>query len=502
MRAVIYCRVSTAEQTQNLSLRTQEKHARDYCKREGLDVARVFIERGESAKTVQRTEFLNLLKFCREQKGKIHVLVVYALNRFSRNTVDHHAIRSLLAGLGIQLRSVTESIDDTPTGRLMESIIAAMAQWDNDVRPERTRAGMREAVSRGRWVWTAPLGYRSTHDQAGPSLQPDEDTAAIVRRVFELYAGGASRSDVLASAAGLGLKTKNGKALTPQSLHNLLTNPIYVGRIRASKWNLEQQGDFDPLVSDDLFRQVQRRLQGKHALPEPRRRDNPEFPLRRFVRCGCCGTPLTGSRSRGRSESYAYYHCRKGCEGIAVRKSVLEAQFLELLATLEPRIEYLRLFRAVVLDAWRAERGRAADLCAALDARLSEIRSRIDRVEEAFLFQRSIDRQTYDSRLSKLREELALAEIQRSEAHVEQLDVEGVLAFAEHVLTRASALWSNASLNDRRALQQAIFPNGLPWTSAGFGTAVTSSAFSYLRGLPAEGEGVASPAGFEPALPA
>lgn len=141
-------------------------------------------------------------------------------------------------------------------------------------------------------------------------------------------------------------------------------------------------------------------------------------------------------------------------------------------------------------------------MCAALDVRLAEIRSRIDRVEEAFLFQRSIDRQTYDTRLAKLREELALAEMQRNDATRDQIDVEGVLAFAEHVLTRAAALWANANLQDRRALQHAIFPSGLSWTAQGFGTAVTSTAFSYLRELAGSSEGVASPAGFEPALPA
>jgi hypothetical protein len=91
--------------------------------------------------------------------------------------------------------------------------------------------------------------------------------------------------------------------------------------------------------------------------------------------------------------------------------------------------------------------------------------------------------------------------MQRNELHLERIDVEGVLAFAEHVLMRAAALWSNASLDDR-SLQQAIFPNGISWTAAGFGTAVTSGAFSYLRGISDGSEGVASPAGFEPALPA
>jgi site-specific DNA recombinase len=102
--AVIYCRVSTAEQVQNLSLSTQEKLCRDYCGRQGWDVAKVFIEQGESAKTANRTELQNLLTYCREHKRGLAAVVVYSLNRFSRDSKDHHILRGLLLGFGIALR--------------------------------------------------------------------------------------------------------------------------------------------------------------------------------------------------------------------------------------------------------------------------------------------------------------------------------------------------------------------------------------------------------------
>ena len=100
MRAVIYTRVSTLEQTKNLSLEVQEQHCRKYCKDHDLEIAEVFVDRGESAKTTQRTEFLKLLRYCQQARGKIQYLVVYALSRFSRNTGDHHTVRALLAGFG------------------------------------------------------------------------------------------------------------------------------------------------------------------------------------------------------------------------------------------------------------------------------------------------------------------------------------------------------------------------------------------------------------------
>src|SRR5687768_4446898 len=112
MRAIIYCRVSTKEQTQNLSIPTQLRACREYCARHGLAVAHEFIEAGESAKTADRTQLKALLAYCREQKGKVQALVVYNLSRFARDRHDHVVIRAQLYRLGVTLRSVTEPIDD------------------------------------------------------------------------------------------------------------------------------------------------------------------------------------------------------------------------------------------------------------------------------------------------------------------------------------------------------------------------------------------------------
>ncbi len=98
--AVIYCRVSTKEQTKNLSLATQRKACVDYCQTHGIEVARVFVEEGESAKTADRPAFQNLLAYCRQRKGKVQCVVVYSLNRFSRDKFSHYTVRALLSGLG------------------------------------------------------------------------------------------------------------------------------------------------------------------------------------------------------------------------------------------------------------------------------------------------------------------------------------------------------------------------------------------------------------------
>ena len=153
--AVIYVRVSTKEQTENLSLSTQLKACEEYCERHGLKVLARFREEGESAKTADRTELQKLLHYCRTHKGTVQFVVVFNLTRFAREKYDHFVLRAHLKSLGISLRSATEPIDDTSTGKLMEGVLAAFAQFDNDVRSDRTRAGMKAALELGRWVFLA-----------------------------------------------------------------------------------------------------------------------------------------------------------------------------------------------------------------------------------------------------------------------------------------------------------------------------------------------------------
>jgi DNA invertase Pin-like site-specific DNA recombinase len=352
--AVIYCRVSTAEQTQNLSLPTQEARCREYCERLGLTVDRVFVERGESAKTANRPELQNLLRYCREQKRRISAVIVYALNRFSRDSREHHVLRGLLLGLGISIRSATEPIDETPTGKLMESLFAALAQWDNDERARRTVDGMTETIRRGRFPFQAPVGYRNGLPGSGePSLVPDREQAPLVAQAFDLYANtGASKNDVLRTITTLGLKTRHGRAVTPQTLDRMLRNPVYCGRIVVRKWKLDVRGDFSPIVSEVVFRHVQARLSGKSS-SKPRKMLREDFPLRRFVRCAACDRKLTGSWSTGRrGRRYAYYHC-PDCRVVKVKKAELEDRFLALLNALRPKPSFVRLFHEIVVDVWK-----------------------------------------------------------------------------------------------------------------------------------------------------
>jgi site-specific DNA recombinase len=226
---------------------------------------------------------------------------------------------------------------------------------------------------------------------------------------------------------------------------------------------------------------VQRRLSGNPTTGVGRRRAQQDFPLRRFVRCVRCGEPVTGGWARGRwGNRYAYYYCRQKCSGVIARKGTLEEQFVELLRQLVPSSEWLELLKQTVLSIWHEELGQASDVRENVEKRVTQIRARLRRLDEAFLYESSIDRTTYEELRDKLREELTLAELELSEAQVEQFDIDSALAKAISVLNNASALWIDASLDDRLRLQEVLFPQGLVWDGAGFQTPVTCLSFYHL----------------------
>jgi site-specific DNA recombinase len=241
--AVIYVRVSTKEQTENLSLPTQLRACEEYCRRQGYDVLERFHEEGESAKTTDRSQLQNLLKYCRTHKGKVHFVVVYNLTRFAREKYDHFALRAHLKSLGISLRSATEPIDDTSTGKLMEGVLAAFAQFDNDVRSDRTRAGMKAALELGRWTFPAPLGYLNAPKWSGASLVHDPERGPLVRQAFEdLSTGQYTKQEVLARATDAGLRSRKGLKLSPQSFGQMMRNPIYAGKVESPDYGVSTKG--------------------------------------------------------------------------------------------------------------------------------------------------------------------------------------------------------------------------------------------------------------------
>ncbi len=381
----------------------------------------------------------------------------------------------------------------------MEGVLAAFAQFDNDVRSDRTRAGMRAALELGRWTFPAPLGYLNAPKWPGKSLVPDPNRAPPVKQMFEDFAtGGFTKQEVLARVTERGLRTRRGLVLSPQSFGQMLRNTIYIGLIESPDYGVSTRGDFEPLVSEQTFYRAQAVSDGRVQVTAPRERNHPDFPLRGFVRCETCGRPLTGSWSKGRNGQYAYYHCQRQCRAVNVSKSKLEGLFVDELALLQPTSGYMRLVKDR-LYVWQQLRSAVKDRAAEIDRRVKAIQQKLDRLDEAFLYAQSIDLTTYERQRDRLREELTLAQIDHHSEALEEFDVEGILPFAERVLRRASDLWVQASLNQQQRLQQLFFPEGVAFDgNRSNRTAATAPFFKYLAPSESAEESLVSREGIEP----
>ncbi len=504
MNAVIYCRVSTTEQTKNLSLPTQEARCVQYCKDQGWSVVRIFRDEGKSAKTADRAEFQAMIRFCGIKKNAVSFVIVNDLSRFSRDLADQCAVIGQLERSGASLRSVSESIDSTAAGKLMQNIYGAFNQFDNDRKAERTRLGMEKSAAMGRFPFGAPLGYwnlRSEQREGSGNLIQDADRAPIIRKAFELFAMGTqTKRNVLRQITALGLTTKAGKPLSAQTLHNLLKNPIYAGWVVIPSWGVKQQGSFEPIVSDELFQKVQDILEGRRVIVTAHQRNHPDFPLRVFVRCATCGTGITGAWAKGKGGRYPYYWCRKSsCRAVRAKRDELERQFVSLLERLAPENRYVRLFQEVVRQTWNEKQADARAQLTVSKRRVSELAGRKNRLVD-LLVEGKLSQQDYDDRLRQLREEIASAEDALREADLGSLDVEAVLEFADRLVKKPKQLWLNSDLDQKQRLQSLFFPEGLSFAQEGFLTPSSGSFFNMLGAFAEEKSNLASPTGFEPVL--
>src|SRR5581483_575610 len=241
----------------------------------------------------------------------------WKIDRLARNVGDHFNIKASLLKHQVRVISVTEPIDGNPEGKLLETILAGFAQFDNDLRATRTVQGMRRKILDGICPWRPPLGYR-TPTQAGTKKtepdQPDQPVFGLLRGIWADFASGSyTKAEILRLASSRGVRTRAGMPLTKQSLDNMFRDLFYAGVIKDPWSGEEVPGRHIPLVSREIFAKVQEVISrrangGRHVSLRA------EFPLRMFARCSECNQYVTGASCRGRSRHYPYYHCfRRNC---------------------------------------------------------------------------------------------------------------------------------------------------------------------------------------------
>jgi site-specific DNA recombinase len=496
-RAVLYCRVSTLEQVkEGNSLQSQERECREFARRNGYEVVKHYEERGESAKTADRTQLHEMLRFLADtKKNNVQAVIVYKLDRLSRNTDDYSALRMAFKRYSIEIKSATEHFENNPAGRFLEGIIANVAQFDNEVRAQRCSDGMRDAVREGRYVWGAPVGYSNVRVNEKATIEQN-DMGTHVREAFEMVASGQYPTDeVWRLTRARGLTKKNGEPLSRTYFHNMLRNELYMGWIE--KFKERHRGKFAPIVSEELFGKTQAALAQKGHKSSSYRTDNPDFPLRRFVK-NPDGQKLTGSNSRGRYSLYAFY--RFGSKGKNFPRADFEKQVVSFMNSYSFKKSELEKLR-------RAVRSRFGEATKENTRKAASLRSRLTHIEEeeTLLIKKNLKGIISDSVLKK---ELQRGEIERMEAYaelaaIESLEVspEDAIAYAEQYLIAPGTFWEEADFSIRSKLQWFQFPSGIVFNGEKFGTTEICSVFKTKDALAASLSSDVDRTGFEPATP-
>jgi site-specific DNA recombinase len=389
--AVLYARVSTDEQANKaLNLENQERTCREFCQRQGWPVVERFIDRDSGRTAVDRPAFQAMLAYRRAHRQSVRYVIVYDLSRFARNVQNQAEAIAALNSNGVLLRSVSESnIDESPAGKLAANILGTFNQFFSDSLSAKMTIRTRQSAEAGRFPWRAPLGYKDVGGKTGPNIIPNEHNAPLVRRAFELMLTGRfKKTEVLKIVTDEGLTTARGKALSTQTFQAILRNPLYGGwGTLPSDDSFEPvRGLHQPLFSQELFDGVQAVLDGRSTTPAPKRKVNPAFPLKRFVKCDLCGVPLTGGFCAGRSKRYAYYWCRNPtCHAVKLTGERLEADFLALLQRLRPRADDALDIPKIAAKLWAAGQGDAEKERRRLEARLDEQQRRKRKLLDAML---------------------------------------------------------------------------------------------------------------------
>lgn len=493
--AIIYCRVSSKDQLEGTSLDTQERLSKEYADKQGLQVLKVFVERGESAKTANRTEFNKALAFCADKKNKVSFFIVYKVDRFSRKQEDHAMVKAVLKRCGVALHSVTEPInDDSSVSKAMEGMLSVFAEFDNNVRTERTKGGMLERVKQGIWVWPEPLGYYRAHK--GANITPEPSVAPLIRLGFEEYAKGTHTYQSLAEfLADRGLKTRSGKRPYNQLIEKILKNPVYCGCINI--WG-EHDGKFEPIVSKELFYKCQEGYKESAHLA-PRYANNPLFPLRGSV-CALCQSSITGSSSTGRhGQKYPYYHhVHSRCEKAQyIPKEIFEQLFVEFLDEITPSGKYEKLFKAVVLDIWQSNYKK-------LDEQNARIRNEVSLLEaerqKVFDFHRTgkYSDDEFLEQKNKINQAINQKHLLIQESRVEEFDMEAALDYCFGYVRATAKTWLEADYPTRLRFQKLVCKEKINFDGQKFGTAKLSQVYKINQEYAGKKSKVVAHKGIEP----
>ena len=467
---MIYLRVSTREQaakgegTEGYSIPAQREACTRRIQDAGWSLVDEHADLGESARTADRPALKAMLSRVAEDRD-VQAVVVHKLDRLARNMEDHVAIRALLRQRDVTLVSVTENLEATPSGQLVEGIHALMAEFYSANLAGEIRKGMTQKAKQGGFPHAAPLGYHNTPEVIGgrqvARIVPDPGRAPLIQLAFESYATGDWTLQRLADElAHRGLTNRGTRGRPPapiswQGLAKILANPAYTGIV---EWNgVQHPGSHQPLITPEVYRRV-RDLLAARSVRGTRERKHPHY-LKGPLHCGVCGRRLSVQHSKGR---YTYFFClgQKADPAGTCREPYVPADRLE--TELERHYQRIQL-PAAWLDRLRddmhaeaaARHDHDAAQRAVLNRQLNRAQTQLRKLLDAY-YTDAIDLATLKTEQHRIGTDITTATNALADLDAGDTESQQIIDLAMQLATSCADTYRKADDRTRRQLNQAI----------------------------------------------
>lgn len=328
-RAAIYLRVSTSYQVDRDSLPMQRKDLVGYCEY-ALNISdyTVFEDAGYSGKNTDRPAFQKMMMQVRN--GMYSHLLVWKIDRISRNLLDFAQMYEELKTLGVTFISRNEQFDtSTAMGEAMLKMVLIFAELERKTTAERVTATMISRANDGTWNGgRVPFGYDYNKETQTFSINGDE--SYIVLQMYDLY----EKTDSLVRTARelnkLGYVSRQHNPFSPVSIWIILRNPWYVGTYRYNYYKIpgrravKEESEWvvienhhSPLVSKERFDHVQKMLDSNARYRNTPGRSSKQKNVNIFsglIWCSCCGAAFTASP--GKLHASGYRPTKYGCPNV------------------------------------------------------------------------------------------------------------------------------------------------------------------------------------------
>lgn len=300
-RVILYLRVSTSKQEEGYSIEIQKEKLLAYCRAHDWIVVAIITDPGFSGSNLERPGIQRVIH--EVEQGNTDMVLVYKLDRLSRSQKDTlWLIEECFLPNGVDFTSMQEKLDtSSPFGRAMVGILSVFAQLEREFIKERTFDGRVERAKEGLWHGGGfdPIGY----DYVDGELVVNQQEAAQVRRVFELYASGASVTEIRDYMVSRGFQTKHGDWTHTNTVRYVLDNELYSGVVHFDG-ERSDAGAHTAIISRSLYKRV--RFLRDRSLSNQYKEIESSRLLTGFVYCASCGARYFPKKNRSGN---VYYHC-------------------------------------------------------------------------------------------------------------------------------------------------------------------------------------------------